>query len=300
MMMVNTSETCATTKLIQCRSFGISMNDVSGKFMKSPDASPDLSEEEFKARKIVMGQVDAWCIANEEKPEMIYQNRWAPILYKYEIVKTSAKRERDWGHLVFTDMTLTRFLLVMIFPSACNCGNHSHHDYEALIKYQADRLMSLLKYLHHKEARPSWIRATYTTPSHQFKLDPVFLDSHDPPSGVQGESAQFPPIIHVTPDNFTPSLLPGDLEKIDNLLARRGGKDAPIPASVREAVIGSKQTRPDVSAAWKQRNPRQCAYCEKHGEKSLSICSRCKLVQYCGPECQKLAWPSHKLVCKKA
>ncbi|KIM76693.1 hypothetical protein PILCRDRAFT_826088 [Piloderma croceum F 1598] len=159
--------------------------------------------------------------------------------------------------------------------------------------------MSLLKCLHHEEAKPFWIRATYTTRTHQYKLDPVFLNSYDPPAGVKSGIAQFPPILFVTPENFTSSLLPGELEKIDNLLAR-GGESPSIPTSVREEVTGSKETRPHVSAAWKQRNPRQCAYCERHGEKSLSVCSRCKLVQYCGPKCQKLAWPSHKLICKKA
>jgi hypothetical protein len=116
------------------------------------------------------------------------------------------------------------------------------------------------------------IRATYTTRSNEYKLDPVFLDSHDPPAavGVKGES---PWIYHVTPENFTPSLLPSELEKIDNLLAR--GTLTSIPTSVRDEVIGTKETRPDVSAAWKQRNPRQCGYCAKHGETTLSVCARC-------------------------
>jgi hypothetical protein len=132
-----------------------------------------------------------------------------------------------------------------------------------------------IRWLHllHKKLFPR-IRATYTTRSHQYKLDPVFLNSHDPPADVKRENAQFPPILFVTPENFTPSLLPSDLEKIDNLLARGGGSPS-IPTSLRKEVTGSKETRPHVSAAWKQRNPRQCACCEKHGEKSLSVCSRC-------------------------
>jgi len=32
----------------------------------------------------------------------------------------------------------------------------------------------------------------------------------------------------------------------------------------------------------------------------LKECSRCKLVKYCGPECQRAHWPSHKAECKKA
>lgn len=45
-------------------------------------------------------------------------------------------------------MTISRFLLVMTFPEACNCGNYSHHDFDAITKYHADRFMSLLTYLH--------------------------------------------------------------------------------------------------------------------------------------------------------
>lgn len=37
-----------------------------------------------------------------------------------------------------------------------DCGNFSHHDYGALTKYQADRFMSLLAYLHHTEGKPNW------------------------------------------------------------------------------------------------------------------------------------------------
>lgn len=85
--MVNTSETCAATRLAQCRSLGISMNDVSQKFMRSPEAAPDLSEADFMARKEVIGQVSRWCHDNKTKPAMIYKNEWAPILYRYEVLR---------------------------------------------------------------------------------------------------------------------------------------------------------------------------------------------------------------------
>jgi len=88
---------------------------------------------------------------------------------------------------------------------------------------------------------------------------PSFLDSHDPPTGVRSENAKFPPILQITLGNFTLSLLPSELEKIDNLLAG-GGEKPSILASVHEEVTGSKQDRPDVSSAWKQRNPWQCAF----------------------------------------
>jgi hypothetical protein len=85
MMMINTSGTCATTRLIQCRDFGISMNDISGKFQQSPEDVPDLSEDDFLARKTVVRQVSKWSADNRGKPEVIYRNEWAPILYQYEV-----------------------------------------------------------------------------------------------------------------------------------------------------------------------------------------------------------------------
>lgn len=40
-----------------------------------------------------------------------------------------------------------------------------------------------------------------------------------------------------------------------------------------------------------------CARCAEPGSKK---CSRCGSEVYCSAECQRLAWPSHKLVCRKA
>ncbi|KAJ7494363.1 hypothetical protein B0H11DRAFT_2004322 [Mycena galericulata] len=284
MMMVNTSGTCAATRLTQCRDFGVYMNDVSGKFNRDPELATDLSEQDFMARKNVIGQVGRWSAG--KKPE-----EWVPILYLYELVKASAKRERDWGHLIFTDLTTTRFLLVMIFPEECNCGNFSHHDYDALTKYQADRFMSLATYLYHTEGKPNWVRATYVTRSNGYQIDPLFLQNFNPPpSNVRK-------ISHVTADTFVASMLPAEREGIDTLL-KQSGKRVPGP-DVSSRVLGSKESRPDVSGVWKSKNARQCAECGKASSSDLLKCSRCRLIHYCGRECQKSAWPTHKLVCKK-
>jgi hypothetical protein len=47
-------------------------------------------------------------------------------------------------------------------------------------------------------------------------------------------------------------------------------------------------------------NSRTCDHCGKeHKPKDLKDCSRCKGASYCGPECQRAAWPIHKKVCKE-
>ncbi|KAJ7184545.1 hypothetical protein C8R46DRAFT_1064376 [Mycena filopes] len=277
---------CATTRLIQCRDFGVHTNDVTRKFEGDPEGATDLEANDFIARRNVIEQVHAWAEENETE--------WTPILYMYEIIKSSGKRqsERDWGNLVFTDLTTTRFLLVMIFPDECDCGNDSHHDYGALTKFQADRFMSLLRYLYHTEQKAEWVHATYVTNSNPgYTLDPAFLRTL--------ESSDSPNVFHVTAETFVPSLLAPELESIDTLL-RQSNKS--VPKSVRYEVLGSKVSRPDLSAK-EAKNPdaRQCARCDKTGTtKDLLLCSRCRLIHYCSRECQKQAWPTHKIVCKKA
>ena len=44
---------------------------------------------------------------------------------------------------------------------------------------------------------------------------------------------------------------------------------------------------------------RECAHCHAFVDNLLK-CQGCKKVAYCGTECQKLAWPKHKTVCKRS
>jgi hypothetical protein len=163
------------------------------------------------------------------------------------------------------------------------------------------------------------------TKKNGFTLDPPFLQTFDPPTN-SGK------IFHVTADTFVPSLLSNELESIDALL-KQSGKS--VPKTMRYQVLGGKDTRPDVSAVWKSKNARQCAQCEKISTKDLMLCSRgvvfrsiahcssltllfrCRLTHYCSrewcvtvsilsdstqqhwPLSQTLAWPSHKVFCKK-
>lgn len=92
-----------------------------------------------------------------------------------------------------------------------------------------------------------------------------------------------PPIFHVTPDAFTPTLLDSELERIDNVCTQGRQKRAG-PAAVEAArlrVLGTKEDRPDVGEAWMNKNPRECANCHAVKDKALMICSRCVLYEIC-------------------
>ncbi|KAF7308082.1 MYND-type domain-containing protein [Mycena kentingensis (nom. inval.)] len=301
------SETCAATKLLQCRELGLSVNVVSGKFDRPPENSPDLSTEEFLARKAVIAQVEQLMVGPGAE-----HLSWQPILSKYEIVKSSAKKSRDWGHLLFTTATSNQFLLVMIFPDECNCGNFSHHDYAALTKFHANKFLCLAKYIWHANQPPKWIRATYLTPSTGYSIDPVFAPlqtdsaANEPTALASFNAHPSGRYLHLDVKDITPALTPSEAERIDTLVARTERTKKPMPAALRAQLVVREdekgRAKPDVGGApWREGVKRACAFCEvvPHGKVKLQTCSRCKLVQYCGKECQTMAWPSHKHFCKK-
>lgn len=41
-----------------------------------------------------------------------------------------------------------------------------------------------------------------------------------------------------------------------------------------------------------------CGQCQKESN-DLKVCSRCTLIYYCNPDCQKKAWKTHKTICKE-
>ena len=83
-MFVNTSEICATRKLLQCRDLGTSMNDISRKLQA--DSIRDLPDDHFKERKRAASTVLRWVDAHvNKKPQLIYKNDWTPILYNFEV-----------------------------------------------------------------------------------------------------------------------------------------------------------------------------------------------------------------------
>ncbi|KAL1675383.1 hypothetical protein EV122DRAFT_292768 [Schizophyllum commune] len=63
------------------------------------------------------------------------------------------------------------------------------------------------------------VRATYVTPAQGYKVSPEFLDNMKQPAGDYRTPGQ-PSIFQVTREKYIPTLLPSELEKIDNTVAR--------------------------------------------------------------------------------
>lgn len=298
-MSLNLSCTCATTKLVQCVNYGTEMCDVTRKFLyQSAEQATDLARDDFMARKKLIEHVQQFDSKQGE-------DKWTPILYAYDIAKGSSKRQEDLGHMVFTDSTLSRFLMVLLFgPPGCACGNPYHNDYEALTRMHANQFMSLLKYVYCKpdHPQPEWVRATYTTNAQN--LNPAFLISanleSDNPPAPPSSNSNTPKIINVLSTDFIPSLTEHHLGRIDALLGRSKSWGVPSPA-IRKSVKG-KGGKPNpntrVYKGGREQVQRECGNCRKVDPK-LQTCGRCKVVFYCSPACQKEHWSVHKILCKK-
>ena len=76
------------------------------------------------------------------------------------------------------------------------------------------------------------------------------------------------------------------------------------PAAVAELPVVQADTVTSTVKASRARSSRSekvCAECGISGcnlVKKMSLCSACRQVSYCSPECQKLHWKEHKKACK--
>ncbi|GAA6023571.1 hypothetical protein JCM11491_005348 [Sporobolomyces phaffii] len=288
----NLSGICATTRLLQCPMLGLSTVEVSGKFAPhKKESSTDLGPEMWEMLKKVLENVSQRLNKKGKRQE------WYPILYGYELYRGAASNSMDFGQLVFTEGTLTKFLLVNVYEEpACKCGNPYHGDYAAIMKLQAQRFLNLLTIL--PMPNPAkFVRATYCTAAHPLPTD-QFLFEEGPLNPSKYSTVS--PIVHLTPTDLVACLNEHDLEVI-TATAARGNKQ--ISDDKKRLVIskhGSGSYQPtqlpkEVSEEFK----RECGGCHKvfPGSK-LARCGGCKMAFYCGPACQKSHWPQHKQLCK--
>lgn len=87
-------------------------------------------------------------------------------------------------------------------------------------------------------------------------------------------------------------------------MAVRDGKGKVIDLGVKKGCYQCAQEDACIDLAFN--GERVCYGCRKSichhcgsTTKTASCCSGCSVMAYCGPECQKAAWPKHKLECNK-
>jgi len=223
------------------------------------------------------------------------------VLYHYELYRGAATAEQDYGHLVFTEATQTKYLLVNIYGSeACDCGSPYHQDYAAMVKLQAQRFMNLLVYLQgEKGPRPKWVRATFTTAKRP-AWHPKFLTKTGIPNRL---TSTYAPIVHLTADDLIPSLRSKDLARINNTISKSAEALAQyVREEDRARVLDDRAAKTShvTPHLAKKETQKGCAGCDTWGPaKKLKFCNGCHLVQYCSQQCQRNHWDYHKLVCSK-
>jgi hypothetical protein len=106
------------------------------------------------------------------------------------------------------------------------------------------------------------------------------------------------------------SMMMNTLETVLSVLVASGDEGASLRlGQLREAMaqcqlVGDEQfmARVDAMLAERQSTAGACAACgARAGQPGvrLQMCSRCKRVRYCGPQCQRAHWRAHKAQCGK-
>ncbi len=98
LQIINKSDTCATSKLVQCYGMGVYECDISHKFEQSPEQVLDLTRDDFLARKKVVDAVARWCSQHKGTNTIVLRGEWTPILYDWEVrdITTDVSQSLSW------------------------------------------------------------------------------------------------------------------------------------------------------------------------------------------------------------
>lgn len=94
------------------------------------------------------------------------------------------------------------------------------------------------------------------------------------------------------------TLVQEEIPKLEQAIAKsRKKKSKPVRAAAPTARYNTADYGSEIVAKLPSHI---CSWCGKVEETvPLSQCTGCKNIYYCGAECQKAAWPEHKLVCQQ-
>ncbi|GAA6029028.1 hypothetical protein JCM8097_001559 [Rhodosporidiobolus ruineniae] len=299
LMSVNLSETSAARRLLQIPFLGLFENDIHRKLYKDDCFTTDISPEVKKLMRNIVAEVDNALDVNPK----LSSSGWKPVLYLYELYTGHAQRETDYGWLVFSDNTCSRFLLVRPEGSIKCSNGHCplDHDYAEICELQAQQFFALAKYLPIPE--PKWVRATFTSDEHRALPQDFLPLADDSALSSRLTEGLIPGIAHIAASNFSPCLTAGDLVALDALLQT---SKQPMPGEeVKQRVLVSKgQPRPSYSPVFMPPEitgeaKRGCTGCRQvFKAHELKRCSGCKAVFYCSVACQHQHWKYHRSMCK--
>lgn len=175
------------------------------------------------------------------------------------------------------------------------------------------------------------VRATWTCKEHPL-LPPSFFDFSTSSLPSPNPSARLPKpqIIHLTPSDLEPIFTAADLVAFDTTLRN---ENKPAPGEERKRLVRVEEGDEGMTR-WKTRNPflgahdqpilRMCMTCRtmdlitKRSRCAFALSfssfssrnadglflrragSGCKMIFYCGPQCQREHWPEHKIDCVPA
>ncbi|CAL5225400.1 g8210 [Coccomyxa viridis] len=315
-MLINRSGSCACSRLLQTRFLGVnsvSIEDKVGKEAEEP--GPGLPQGYH-----VNTKPDDYKLMDLAIHSMMHCEAAAGGTKETKFVAESiARKPVDFGNLIFTDLTTTRFVVVEL--ERCLVGEGQPAKFRA--EQRAHILFCLAKYLGYA---PKWVRYATSTPENP-ELPTDLLKPQACPPGSQKESfaaSGFGQEL-IAPacgaggrDNFKAALGQDTLRVIE-IIINRSKRMARIVAEDRQAQGGlpalreqvlqvnnterggclPNEAQPPLPVEVTGTMARHCARCRvPEVEAQLSSCGRCRMKWYCSRACQKAHWKlGHKLYC---
>ncbi|GAA5822288.1 hypothetical protein JCM5353_001556 [Sporobolomyces roseus] len=294
----NLSEANAVKRLIQIPACGVFQCDVSKKFYKPQQETPDIHEEDKAMQRKLLESILKECKKNPELARM----GWTLVLFKFELYKGHGRSTLDWGQLAFCNNAGTKWILLNAMGDRiCECcGNAYEKDYEELMRCHAQRFLNLLTYLP-TLPKPEWVRSCFTTNQYE-QIHPSLLDFSK--TSYIPIANGLPSVGHYTPKDLQPCLSEVDLTRIDGFLSTFR-YPAPSEEVKKKVRVPAGQTNPCAFVAkymhpqFTQPIKRECHGCGTcYTFEQLKYCTGCYGVLFCSPACQKGNWKVHKLTCR--
>ncbi|GAA5902629.1 hypothetical protein JCM6882_009337 [Rhodosporidiobolus microsporus] len=285
----------AAYRLLQAQHWGIQRCDVSPLFSRPVNDTPVQEEDWRRGKRLLYSTRSA--LAGDPK---LTRMGWTPILFRWEPYYAFAEDAIELGNFVYTDSTLTRFLIINLYGAeACSCcGVKETKVFGAASLLCARRLLGLLTYLPMRNP-VRWVRASYATKEHPVPFSRLFDFSDNLPVSTPLSEAG-PSVFHLPASSVSPIFTAPDLQAL-NYIMWRCGFLAPSN-KVRQAVLAEgeavESVRLSLTEVHSQEVGSGCGYCDKaESVIYLQKCSACRNSFFCDRDCQRKGWKEHKQVC---
>jgi hypothetical protein len=220
----NSTCTCATTRLLELRMYGVCQYIVTERLEMLAAAGGTAWKLHASAAKQVLEASD-----KEDDEDLEEYKYWEPVLYLWQVAAGDLDEDEEPGQLVFTDFTTTRFLVVNVNASDCA-------DVKTKAASQANSFFNLAHYIGYK---PEFVLFASLTPAKAEIPEDLrnFIKAVSSLSNLPCPSPAGDGWGVITSSTFSPCLSETQLQRIDEVC--KGALSGHMGGGVMASFMGA-------------------------------------------------------------